>query len=87
MQVLCVAAGCLPLVSRYYSQAVAAKRAVMLTAAFGLLLILLRPPLPIRVSGGLAGLGCRRELWGWGQPEGAGVPDRWPTTTCVMLRA
>jgi hypothetical protein len=54
-----MAAGCLPLVSRYYSQSVVAKRAVMLAAAFGLLLILLRPPLPIRV----------REGGGW-QAEG-----------------
>lgn len=63
-QFLCVAAGCLPLVSHYYSGSAAAKRGILLTAAFGLLLILLRPPLPIRVSCMRVGVG-RKSVGGW----------------------
>lgn len=44
------AAGCTPLVSRYYPASSQAKRALLLTAVAGMLLALLRPPLPI--SGG-----------------------------------
>lgn len=44
------AVGCLPLVSKYYAASPQAKRALLLTAAAGILLMLLRPPLP--VSGG-----------------------------------
>jgi hypothetical protein len=47
---LCASLGCVPLVSRYYKGSQQAKRALLLTAAAGLLLVLLRPPLP--VSGG-----------------------------------
>ena len=42
--------GCLPLVTRYYKSNAQVKRTLVLTAAAGLLLMLLRPPLP--VSGG-----------------------------------
>ena len=44
------ALGCIPLVSRYYKTSAQAKRVLLLTTAAGLLLVLLRPPLP--VSGG-----------------------------------
>jgi hypothetical protein len=47
---LAASLGCIPLVSRYYKGLQQAKRALLLTAAAGLLLMLLRPPLP--VSGG-----------------------------------
>lgn len=39
--------GCVPLVSRYYRTSAQAKRLVLLTATLGLLLAVLRPPLPI----------------------------------------
>lgn len=46
--VLCSAAGCLPLVMRYYSGSAGAKRALVLAITLGMLLVLLRPPLPLR---------------------------------------
>ena len=46
---LAVAAGWIPLVARFYSGSTAAARAVALVAAAGALLIMLRPPLPVKV--------------------------------------
>ncbi|KAI3433444.1 hypothetical protein D9Q98_003258 [Chlorella vulgaris] len=46
--VLCMALGCLPLVQRYYPHSQGAKRALLLAATLAALLVLLRPPLPIR---------------------------------------
>lgn len=43
-----MALGCLPLVQRYYPHSQGAKRALLLAAALAALLVLLRPPLPIR---------------------------------------
>ncbi|PSC73750.1 no exine formation 1 [Micractinium conductrix] len=45
---LVAALGCLPLVQRYYPHSQPAKRALLLATALAALLILLRPPLPIR---------------------------------------
>jgi hypothetical protein len=43
-----MALGCLPLVQRYYPHSQGAKRALLLAATLAALLVLLRPPLPIR---------------------------------------
>ncbi len=48
--VLVAAAGCLPLVLRYYDHAPGVKRTLVLAASAGMLLILLRPPLPMKVG-------------------------------------
>jgi hypothetical protein len=45
---LCMVLGCLPLVQRYYPHSQPAKRALLLAATLAALLVLLRPPLPIR---------------------------------------
>lgn len=46
--VLAAGAGCIPLVGRYYRGSVQIKRVLLLTISSGLLLALLRPPLPVR---------------------------------------
>lgn len=45
--VLCMAAGCMPLVQRYYPHSAGAKRALLLATVLAALLVLLRPPLPV----------------------------------------
>lgn len=44
-----VALGCAPILLLQYSQAQSARRALVLTAALGMLLVMLRPPLPTKV--------------------------------------
>ncbi len=41
--------GCMPLVLLQHSQSQLARRSLVLTAALGMLLVMLRPPLPARV--------------------------------------
>ena len=71
--VLCMALGCLPLVQRYYPHSQGAKRTLLLATALAALLVLLRPPLPIRGGAecppGLP-LGLCPRLWDAGH-----VPD------------
>ena len=43
------AAGCAPIALLQYGQAQGARRALALTAALGMLLVMLRPPLPTKV--------------------------------------
>ncbi len=43
------AIGCMPLVLLQHSQSQLARRALVLTAALGMLLVMLRPPLPAKV--------------------------------------
>ena len=46
---LLVAAGCQPLVLRHFGHSSVGKRLVAVTAAAGVLLVLLRPPMPVKV--------------------------------------
>ena len=50
-----VALGCAPIALLQYGQAQGARRALVLTAALGTLLVMLRPPLPTKVPLCLAG--------------------------------
>ncbi|KAK9824524.1 hypothetical protein WJX72_011089 [[Myrmecia] bisecta] len=58
--VLVATGGCIPLVSRQYQHSQAVKRALALCVAAGMLLVLLRPPLPIK-----GGSGCPHLPFGW----------------------
>ena len=48
--VFAAAAGCAPLIAGHYGHSQQAKRAASIAAASGLLIALLRPPLPLRVD-------------------------------------
>ena len=47
---LLVAAGCQPLILRHFGHSFLGKRLVAVTAAAGVLLVLLRPPMFVKVS-------------------------------------
>ena len=46
---LLVAAGCQPLILRHFGHSFVGKRLVAVTAAAGVLFVLLRPPMPVKV--------------------------------------
>ena len=64
---LLVAAGCQPLILRHFGHSFLGKRLVAVTAAAGVLLVLLRPPMSVKVRP----LQCSWLMWDQGKISSA----------------
>ena len=80
---LLVAAGCQPLIFRHFGHSFVAKRLVAVTAAAGVLLVLLRPPMPVKVRPPAAQLA----MWNQGKVSPARQQAIWSNGwSCCFLK-